>query len=598
MVEVARRLQISPKVVEAYLQKTKSGRYIVDRQQNSTALEAKIRQFSLKQFWHQQRIFFLILTVLVIFSYANALGNNFVSDDIPGIVHNPSLKEPFSFFGQNFRFGGLLQHFLQSIVYLIFGLKPAAFRSLNLLFHLSNVFLVYTLVFLLTSPTIAFAAAALTAVHPLMSEAVVWISALSYPLYTFFSFLSLLFYLLSARKETYFYLAILTMVFSFSASEKAISLPLLLLILGPLLKIKLNNLKRIGTIVAPTTLMILYLWQKMPLRAQALQSQYYTPMPKFANWLQLIQTQLANTIVALSSYLNLIFWPQALSFYHSEVSANQASHLGPLLIFLIFLIALFWAYRREKQLFFFLLWFPLALAPTITPFGISWLVAERYAYFAAIGIFITVAIILKKLTTQINNQQIYYLLLGFLIFPLGIRTIGRNQDWRTQDSLWLATAKTAPSSPKNHNNLGDLYARRGNYPRAIKEFKTAIKLNPLYADAYHNLANTYLQQGKTKEAVANYQKALQLNPHLWQSEQNLAVVFFRQKKYQAAEQHLLKAIKIVPDNTKLIADLTTVLLKEKKTSQAKKLLQKALQRHPNDTTLRRLVLQTDTAPTP
>ncbi len=72
----------------------------------------------------------------------------------------------------------------------------------------------------------------------------------------------------------------------------------------------------------------------------------------------------------------------------------------------------------------------------------------------------------------------------------------RNFDWKNQDTLWLATAKTSPSSHQNHNNLGDLYARRGEYEKAVEEFKKAIELKPDYGDAYHNLANVYHQIGK------------------------------------------------------------------------------------------------------
>ncbi len=60
-----------------------------------------------------------------------------------------------------------------------------------------------------------------------------------------------------------------------------------------------------------------------------------------------------------------------------------------------------------------------------------------------------------------------------------IRTIVRNFDWRTPDSLYIATGRTAPSDPKTHNNLGDVYARRGDLQRAAYEFKLATEINPI-----------------------------------------------------------------------------------------------------------------------
>ena len=77
-----------------------------------------------------------------------------------------------------------------------------------------------------------------------------------------------------------------------------------------------------------------------------------------------------------------------------------------------------------------------------------------------------------------------------IVVSLSIRTIVRNVDWKNEDNLWVATGKVAPSGAPIHNNLGDVYARHNDYPKAIEEFTRATQINPGYADAYHNLANT------------------------------------------------------------------------------------------------------------
>ena len=118
----------------------------------------------------------------------------------------------------------------------------------------------------------------------------------------------------------------------------------------------------------------------------------------------------------------------------------------------------------------------------------------------------------------------------------------RNIDWKDEDHLWLAAAKASPSSPQNHNNLGDYYARHGDLEKAAEEFKKAIELKPNYGDAYHNLANTYQKMGKIAEAIENYQKALSFNPRLWQSYQNLAALYFEQQDFESARENLEKAI--------------------------------------------------------
>ena len=115
-------------------------------------------------------------------------------------------------------------------------------------------------------------------------------------------------------------------------------------------------------------------------------------------------------------------------------------------------------------------------------------------------------------------------IVAIAIILLFIRTLVRNRDWQDQDHLWLAAERTSPSSQQNHNNLGDLYSRRGDLKQAEWHFKKAIEINPSYADAMHNLANTYVMMGKFEEAIKWYEDALKNKPSLWQSQRQLEAV--------------------------------------------------------------------------
>jgi tetratricopeptide (TPR) repeat protein len=204
-------------------------------------------------------------------------------------------------------------------------------------------------------------------------------------------------------------------------------------------------------------------------------------------------------------------------------------------------------YLKKSSLFLWLAFFITFLLPTALIPGIASIVAERYVYLASTGLFVTVAFLLNL----IKNIKIKWTVFILIILALSVRTIVRNFDYRNQDTLWLATAKTAPSSPQNHNNLGDYYGRQGDLARAVEEFKKAIELNPRYGDAYHNLANTYHQLGQDDLAIENYQKALSFNPNLWQSRQNLAAIYYAQQQLELAKKELRAALHIVPDNQNL-----------------------------------------------
>ena len=181
-----------------------------------------------------------------------------------------------------------------------------------------------------------------------------------------------------------------------------------------------------------------------------------------------------------------------------------------------------------------------------------------------------------------TGKKITFIIFFLLLSALSARTVTRNIDWKNQDNLWLSASRTSPSSHQNHNNLGDMYARQGNFQKAIEEFQKAIELKPDYGDAYHNLANVYHQIQKDDLALENYQKALSFNPNLWQSYQNIAAIYFTQQKFDLAKEFMEKAIKINPENIDLHTNFGILYLNIKDEQKAKEEFEKALQIDPQN----------------
>ncbi|MFC1622724.1 tetratricopeptide repeat protein, partial [Patescibacteria group bacterium] len=109
-------------------------------------------------------------------------------------------------------------------------------------------------------------------------------------------------------------------------------------------------------------------------------------------------------------------------------------------------------------------------------------------------------------------------------------------------------AKISPSGHNIHNNLGDVYGKKGYYEKAIKEFETAIKIKPNYADAMHNLANLHNELGQIKQSIYWYEMAIKNNPLLWQSYINLGSIYYNLKEYALAEELFVKANELQPKN--------------------------------------------------
>ncbi|MBL7197319.1 MAG: tetratricopeptide repeat protein [Candidatus Omnitrophica bacterium] len=541
-------------------------------------LEDRIKSFNFRTWLRKYWKALLVLTLLVCIAYANSLGSDFVSDDTRSIARNLELDKPGYIFNQSkITIHSLFCFFINKIV----GRIPLFFRLVNISFHLGVVLITFLLFSLLTDSKVAFFIACILAVHPIQTESVSWISAAPYVQYSFFFLLALLTYILSVKNKKLFLISIISFILSLQSHDMAVVLPLIFFLFVISFGDIRKNWKSLIPFFVISIILGLILVGRGMQRIETFQTDFYQ-QPQILN--PLIQIP-----IAITSYLELIFWPKGLTLYHSEMSFSQAEYILRLIIFIIFLGIIVYSFRRSRRVFFGLSFFVITLLPTLTPLGITWIVAERYVYLGAIGIFMVVALGIKRLGEIRYLKIAIRILFSLIIMALLTRTVIRNIDWKNEDNLWIATARTSPSSPNTHNNLGDVYSRHGEWEKAVYEFKKAIEIKPGYADAYHNLAHTYYLLGKLTEAIESYQNAIHFNPNLWQSYQNLAGIYFELKNINLAMEYLKKAIEVNPANSQLRTNLGIAYLMLDRKLEAREEFEKSLQLDPNNKRTRQLL---------
>jgi len=393
-------------------------------------------------------------------------------------------------------------------------------------------------------------------------------------MYGFFILLSLVFYTMSKKTDRFFYLSLAAFFLALLTSERAIYFPGVLVVWEICFgDIKQNWKKTIPYFALSGIWGILFVFGQINYRINELQTSYYQKKTS--------QNPFFQIPVALSSYFELIIWPKALTLYHSEMNFSKINFAARFIATTGYFVSLIYFFKKNKTLFFWLSFLVITLSPFLTPLGISWVVAERYVYLGSISIFITIGLILEKITNKISKKvSLFYIITSLLVLLLLIRTIYRNVDWKNQDNLWLASEKYSPSSPQNHNNLGDLYARWGQLDKSIAYFKRATELQTNYGDAFHNMANVYAQKGNFQTAAKNYQKAIECNPNLWQSYQNLGSIYFQDGKFTQAEETFKKAVQIFPQNPGLRYALGITFANQGKVPEAQEELKIALQLNP------------------
>ncbi len=512
---------------------------------------------------------FVVLAVLVFIAYANSLKNGFVSDDIAGIAKNPAIADPRNLFHVT----GFFQNFIHFLIYKSFGLQPLFFRLPSILLHLGNAFAIFSLLSLILNPLVAFVASAIFSVHPLATEAVGWISAVSYPLYTFFLLWSLYFFIKFIKKNSNSSLiySVVLFVLAATASEKALIFPLVLILFVAVQKKLKKNLKPILVYVILMLLFALPLILSLSSRFHQLNFDYGQPPSSFYN--PLLQIPLA-----LATYLQLSIWPNALNFQHLETSLTPFGFI----LLLAYLLLLVFTYLKNKHAFFWLAFFFIALLPSLIPYKVASFLAERYAYLALMGLVVGLtALIVPEIRKRLPLMaSVPIFLIIMVVFTT--RTVFRNADWKSDVTIAKSSIQEGPVVDETLFTEGDAALRQGYYDLAITKYEQGLARRPQYAKGYNNLGYAYAQTGQPIRAKLNYEQAIQLNPALWEAYDNLAAIATVIGDFEGATNYEKMALQINQNNNDLIIHLGIIYLKSGDKQKARAMFEQALKFDPNN----------------
>ncbi len=105
-------------------------------------------------------------------------------------------------------------------------------------------------------------------------------------------------------------------------------------------------------------------------------------------------------------------------------------------------------------------------------------------------------------------------------------------------------------APKNYNvffKSGLFWDLHGHWDCAIKDYNKAIRLNPIYSNAYNNRGNLQQTCGKLTEAKKDYDKAIELNPNYASAYYNRGLLRSGQGNHKEAKEDYDKAIELNPN---------------------------------------------------
>ena len=122
-------------------------------------------------------------------------------------------------------------------------------------------------------------------------------------------------------------------------------------------------------------------------------------------------------------------------------------------------------------------------------------------------------------------------------------------DVKKATQLLEKSTRLNPESEEAHFQLGMLYLRQKDYPKAIASYQNVIALNPEFPDTYFNLGFIHALAKDYAKAETMYARVVELAPaYLDEALFNLALVQNEQGKKAEGLANLEKAVAINPEN--------------------------------------------------
>jgi protein O-mannosyl-transferase len=446
------------------------------------------------------------------------------------------------------------------------GANPAGYHWVNLVLHAVNVSLVYAMgILIFGTPALGLALAAIWGLHPLMTEGVTNIVGRADLLGAFGILMGLLCYVRATpaagwRKAGWLIALALSQTIGLFSKENAVVLPALMLSYDLIWSERSIWRRRILSYAVLALPFAAFFTLRSQLHMHLEVPFHKNPLVDAAFW----QARM-TAVKVIGRFLWLFIWPSRLSadYSYNSVPLFQWPDLQALMALALCIagIALALRLRREnKPVCFFILFFFIALAPTSNLFIlIGSTMSERFLYLPAIGL--TGCAVALICAHQALRKSLWAVT-GILCLALGAQTYARNFDWHDEATLWTSVTNVNPDDALAHVNLGNaLLEFPGRMPDGIREYQTALRIYPNYAEAHNNLGALLLQSGRTMEAVAEYQAAVRLDPNYPDAHSNLGSALARiPGRLPEAAAELEIAVRLDSENARRRAALGSVLL--------------------------------------
>jgi protein O-mannosyl-transferase len=541
--------------------------------------------------------------------YANALAGPFVLDDQDTIVVNqqirqlwppsvvlfPALELPVA--------GRPVVNVSFALNYALGGLDVRGYHLVNIAIHIGCALLLFGIVgrtlnlpplrerFATRSTDLAFAVALVWLVHPLLTDAVDYLTQRTELMVGFFYLLTLYASIRGHGDPKWRAAAVIACVLGMASKESMVTAPLM--------------------IVAYDRVFIFSTWKETWQR----RVQFYIPLA--ATWMVLAAlvwsgprfrsagfssgvspwVYLLNQAQMVVRYLRRAIWPRGLAVDYGPPRALTLVDAAPYGLLVLILVALtIWALVRKPKIGFLGLWFFATLSPTSSIIPIATEVgAERRMYLPLVAVVVLgvvgLAWVLERyVRVQPDSEQKMtarrahvagLVVLGVVAVALAAGTVLRNREYGSAISLARTNVEHWPT-PRAQTSLGVALVAARQYEEGINELQKALAAD---SSAHYPLGVALFQEGKLDEAVVHLREFLAHESSRLEvpaAHQLIGTALKAQRKYTEAEQEFRQVLEMSPSNGDAHGLLAETLMRQQKFDEALVHFQRFLAYRPND----------------
>ena len=494
-----------------------------------------------------------------------------------------------------------------------YGLNAAGHHTINLFLHAANTVLLYALLRRLTGALWRSAVvAALFALHPIHVESVAWVAERKDVLSLFFGLLCLHAYVSYATERScrfeepdgcddetaprvrkaealsgqtsgvYYTLTLLLFAFALMSKPMLVTLPLLMLLLDfwPLSRFELSTLNYQS--------LISLVREKLPLFLLSAASCLITFQVQkaggaVAGLQQLpLAARISNSIVSYLRYLGKLFWPSDLAILYPFRAWPLSLVLLTLLILILVTLLTIWQRQKRPYLFVGWAWYMVSLVPVIGLVQVgAQSIADRYTYLPCIGLcFALVWTVADAFGGRRSGKVALFIGATASVLVLAGLTQKQISFWQNTESLFTHAVSVTSRNALSYNTLGRYFATFYEWRQAEESYRTAIKIDPGFQQAWNNLGCALIDQGRNEEAITNCLIAIQLGSSFAEAHNNLGTALLNLGKTDQAIEAYAQALKLRPEYEQAHYNLGNALALQGRIPEARQQYQAALEINP------------------